>query len=541
MTTFKALLISLAAVAAVARTPDAEARRLRVWYDAANEPSGFNRSGMLTEIQEAMREWEQHGAGKIVLEWRGVTTRRAGGGGDELIFGWDPGLAGTTACAETWIYTAFQLPPMGRVNFNPAFWGGRSIFTSLPITGVNCRVMRSVLMHETAHWFRWDIGHPTDSVLASTCATPGVCSDHVAMHLWNSDMGGINQNPYFPIMAPTYPPQPLLVLTDIYQETTGGVTHGGGFEVGPENFTASLGLGGPAFDYALAFTTVVPGNGHQIVVEQGNGRVPWGNRRLIGDDTGHQTCVTGVPGTADMYVAWAATRQRTIASTVGTPAFANAGERAVRFSESHDGGHTWSAPADVPGAFTRMGVSCGFDPARGRVVLAWTDSVSYLVRYSERSPGAAGATAWLAPRTMGSGGLPFVMTYETPLLSFDPFTPGSGLLTWTGSTHRAPLLARVAHGGTSYGIGWYMYATSVAEQNALRTNVVPNPFGTDIHFALGLNTPVPAQVRVRRREYVTLATETATSSSAAYDRYLGSGTNRGFFETAYLRQMIPRP
>ncbi|HET8645235.1 MAG TPA: hypothetical protein VFO85_07085, partial [Vicinamibacteria bacterium] len=103
-----AVLMALAALCVLSAPTDAEARRLRVWYDTAGEPVGFNRRSMLTEIQEALREWEYHGGGKIVLEWNGVTTRRAGGGGDDLIVGWDPTLVGTTACAVTWTYAAFQ-------------------------------------------------------------------------------------------------------------------------------------------------------------------------------------------------------------------------------------------------------------------------------------------------------------------------------------------------------------------------------------------------------------------------------------------------
>ncbi|HET8647186.1 MAG TPA: hypothetical protein VFO85_16945, partial [Vicinamibacteria bacterium] len=266
-------------------------------------------------------------------------------------------------------------------------------------------------------------------------------------------MGGINQNPYFPLFAPTYPPQPLLLLTEIYDAGTGGTTGGGGIDIGPQNYTGSLGLGGPGFDYALAFSHIVTARGNTVVVRQGSGRVPWVNERVIGETAVRQTCVTGVPGTADMYVAWPAPGQRTIASTVGTTLFPRAGERAVRFSESHDGGNTWSAPADIPGAFTRTGVSCGFDAARGRVVLVFAESAGFTVQFTERLPGAVGAGGWTAPLAIGSGTIPFVMTYETPLLAFDPFTPASGLLSWTGSTQRAPLIARLGFDGTRYVIG----------------------------------------------------------------------------------------
>jgi hypothetical protein len=542
MSKLHAVLMSLAALFLLSRPPDAEARRLGVFYDTAGEPVGFNRSGMLGEIQEAMREWEYNGGGKIVLEWRGVTTGRAGGGGDNLIVGWDPTLVGTRTCAMTWTYAAFQAPPMGRINLNPSMWNRGMLFTNTPVVGAGCRVMRATLIHHMTHWFRWDISHRTDSALSSPCdGGTGACSDHLMLHVWNSDMGGINQNTYFPLFAPTYPPQPLLLLTEIYNATTGGVTAGGGIDIGPQNFTASLGVGGPGFDYAQAFSTVVTARGNTVVVQQGNGRVPWATQRVIGETAVRQTCVTGVPGSADMYVAWPAPQQRSIASTVGTLLFPNAGERAVRFSESHDGGNTWTAPADVPGAFTRTGVSCGFDAARGRVVLAFAESVGFTVRFTDRVPGALGPGGWTAPMAVGSGILPFVMTYETPLLAFDPFTAGSGMLSWTGSTQRAPLRARLLHDGTRYNISALGFATTVAEQNALRSHVVPNPFGLGMHFALGLNTPLPAQVRLRRMGAVTLATETNPATTAPYVRYLGAGNSRGFVESAYIEQMIPRP
>jgi hypothetical protein len=539
----KTVLFALAVLSVVARPATAQAHRIRVWYDTAGEPVPFNRTALVTEIQEAMREWEHHGAGKIVLEWRGVTRGRAGGGVDDLIFGWDPGLMGTSTCAETWVYTGFRLPPMGRVNLNPSFWNGSMLFTTVPVTGRNCRVIRSNLVHETTHWFRFDWTHPPESALASTCAAPGVCSDHIAMHVWNSDMMGINQNPYVPLFAPTFPPQPTLLLTDAYDPWSGAVTSTGGDDIGPQNFVASLGVGGPAEAYARAFTTVVSGRGPTVVVEQGSGGLPWGRRRAMNEMTFRQTCVTGVPGTSDMYAAWPAPLQRTLASSPpGSASFANAGERTIRFSESHDGGETWTSPADVPGAFTRTGVSCGFDATRNRVVLVFAESVGFTVQYTERVPGAAGAAAWRTPRAVGSGILPFVMTYETPLVAFDPFTAGSGLLTWTGSTHRAPLVARLVHDGAAYAVrGVTVTATTLAEQNALRTSVVPNPFFTDIHLAFGMNTPVPAQVRVRKHDFLTVSSDTDPSSSAGYDRYVGAGSNRFFYETAYIRQSIPVP
>ncbi|HET8644863.1 MAG TPA: hypothetical protein VFO85_05210, partial [Vicinamibacteria bacterium] len=89
------------------------------------------------------------------------------------------------------------------------------------------------------------------------------------------------------------------------------------------------------------------------------------------------------------------------------------------------------------------------------------------------------------------------------------------------------------------------FATSLAEQNTLRTQAVPNPFGTAIHFAHGQNTPPPpvsAQVRTRKGPtFLPLATETFTLPTTPYDRYVGSGRSRGFVETAYLRMMIPIP
>jgi hypothetical protein len=186
----------------------AHAHVTRVWYDTKNEPANFVRSALLQTIQSTIREWEYHGRGQIAMKWEGVTFDKPGGGGDDLVFGWDPSLVGSTTCAQTWTYTAFQVAPMGRVNMNPAIMNNPSVYFGTPVLGNGCLVAKAVLQHEMAHWFRWDTGHFNDSVLGSTCASGGICTDFMAMNLWNGDMDGINQNIYFPIFAPTYPPGP---------------------------------------------------------------------------------------------------------------------------------------------------------------------------------------------------------------------------------------------------------------------------------------------------------------------------------------------
>ncbi len=46
------------------------------------------------------------------------------------------------------------------------------------------------------------------------------------------------------------------------------------------------------------------------------------------------------------------------------------------------------------------------------------------------------------------------------------------------------------------------------------------------HFEYGLNNPVPSQVRLRKRNFSLITSDTNSSSSAPYDRYVSSGATR---------------
>lgn len=533
MKTQKKIVTALVSAAACLLPAVAHAHVTRVWYDAFNEPAGFNRQALLQTIQSSLREWEYHGRGQLALKWEGVTSNKPGGGGDDLIFGWDPSLVGSNTCAQTWIYTFAQVAPMGRIDMNPAIMGSGNVYTATPVVNANCLVGKSVLQHEMAHWFRWDAGHFNDSVLGSTCASGGICTDFMALNLWNGDMDGINQNNYFPIFAPTYPPLGVYVATDTYNHTNGAISGSSAVLLsggGPQNFTAGMGIGGPSAQYSRAFT-----DNNTIAVEQGDGYT-WSNRRTINEFTRRQVCVTGTSNSSDMYVVWTSNSQ------VPTANVANVGARTVRYSESHDGGNTWSAPGTIAGAQTRTGVSCGFDVARNRVVVAWANASTFQVQYSERTPSSVGAGFWTAGRT-----IPGPMTYEMPMLQFDPFTANSGMLTWHGIGNASDAVrSAVYFNGTQYALvnmfGVQVTASS-AESADLRTNAVPNPFGTETHYAYGRNSgPPSSQIRTRRGSTygapVSDSATEATNYEPPVDRYVSSANDRIYYSSAYLRQII---
>lgn len=186
-------------------------------------------------------------------------------------------------------------------------------------------------------------------------------------------------------------------------------------------------------------------------------------------------------------------------------------------------------------------MSCGYDVARNRVVVAWAHPSTFAVTYTERAPGNTGSAAWAAPRAIAGP-----VTFELPMIQFDPFTSSSGFLTWHSAPNAAtPLISRLGHNGTSYylvsptGVG----TLDFPEGNDLRTNIVPNPFGTEMHYAYGRNSGPPStQIRVRRgNTYAILSSDSATESSGfepAFDRYVGSANDRILLSSAYLRHSI---
>jgi hypothetical protein len=163
------------------------------------------------------------------------------------------------------------------------------------------------------------------------------------------------------------------------------------------------------------------------------------------------------------------------------------------------------------------------------------------VDYTERAPNAVGAGGWIAPRTIAGP-----LTYELPILAFDPFTSGSGFLTWHSIPNAgAPLLSRLFHNGTSYAISSPpgIFTVDIPEENDLRTNIVPNPFGTAMHYAYGRNSGPPStQIRVRRgNNWAILTSDSVTESSGfepSMDRYTGSANDRQLVSSAYLRHTI---
>jgi len=313
----------------------------------------------------------------------------------------------------------------------------------------------------------------------------------------------------------------------------GGTGLSGATEIGPpgpQNFTGALGVGGPGFSYARAYTDF-----STISVDQGSGTVPWVNKRIINDFTRRQMCVTGTSTSSDMYVVWTSNTQ------VPTSNVTNVGARTLRFSESHDGGNTWSAPATIASASTRTGVSCNYDIARNRVVVAWANPVTFAVNYTERAPSAVGAGAWTTPLALSGP-----TTYELPILSFDPFTFNSGFLTWHSVPNAgAPMISRLSHNGTSYVVNVPQGISTIdlPEQLDLRTNIVPNPFGPEMHYAYGRNSGPPStQIRTRRGNSWFILSSDAVSEGPGvepgFDRYVGSANDRLFVSSAYLRHSI---
>lgn len=260
----------------------------------------------------------------------------------------------------------------------------------------------NVLLHEFAHLIRQDMGHPTDSVLATNANPP--IDAWSARHVWNGDMDGVNWT--------VYPASPMRIG---YEEIdwSGAVVATANPNQGTAtgeygNFVASIGPGQNGSAYVRASATArndaYPDSARVVFFERTNGSnlSAWIDRRYIVSAAGgvaaqirHHTCVAASTTSPDVYVVFTASAEATQASS-GSSVWA--GTREVAFAESHDNGNTWSAAAAIPGAFTRSGVSCAFDRATGRIVVGYSGSGEEAIWTTHRLATAVGPSAW-APVT----------------------------------------------------------------------------------------------------------------------------------------------
>ena len=382
-------LFVLGIFALLLRASDVQAYRIIVRYDATDQPPDFTQLQVVRLIQSVMREYETLGAGKVVLEWGGVSTNRVLGTGNIAIF-WDTSLDACASMQRLW-----GLPlANGALRLHP----GQLIYLNGPPNPnpTLCSGLRAAIVHELAHYFEQQ-GHPAaDSVLAwgsfATTGTQheswmqaGIANYRQDLHLWNSDFGS------FPCGVPnslSFCPHPTSALVRDYNPISTAVATMSQFPV-PKPVTTTLATGGPGNSYTLAAS-----NAYTIWVNQGNGS-SWSLTSTINEGNFHRMCFATAVNSNEMLMAWPNRTEEAI-----PPWFYNfqvgadniragqIGARSIRYTLSHDGGHTWDPVSNMslPDVLTRTGVSCGWNPGRSAFVLAWQSATTDNVEFAESIP-----------------------------------------------------------------------------------------------------------------------------------------------------------
>jgi hypothetical protein len=520
------------ALAMLLGASSAEARIVRLWYYPNNPPSPCcnDASRVVRVILQAAREFEAHTHGSVVFDWRGVTmSPPCGLGGNDLVIWWDPSLPGSPpACGK--MLRGFFGCNDGKLGLNPNQQHGVTT-ENQPETGIAgaCFDLRATIMHEMAHFFRETNGHPLQSVLT----TNGPVGDLVSRHLWNGDM----------FVGGSFPPMPVLLLLDFYNDANGTVVSAGGTLFNPGiNFTGSVSQGSVGHSYARVYATSwgMP----RVLFEQGNGSGQhWSQQRVLSNSSfvtsRHRTCVVAHPWSNDVYALWADSEQIPLIDDRDQSPLA--GSRQVVFVESHDGGHSFSAPAPLGSLRTRTGLSCTYDPVTQRVVAAVADHIERLIVLHR--PIAAGG-AWSTPVPLvGPFSTAALRTGETPLVSFDAYSSdGYGLISWWDSDdndqHAMYIRYFASTGSYRFDSGYRSWITTPVVEEQLLSGVVPNVIAGQPHWAL--NTQLNGLIGRRRFRRIAGVTSEHfdLSSSTALDIYTGSGANRLFVETSYMRHLI---
>jgi hypothetical protein len=524
MTTRNWTILSLFIVALGAGS--AHANRQQVWYDDSFRPFSADQSqqDFVRVIQQTLREYELHSQGAGIFEWRGVMVNPPCGGGNNVRIMWDPSLP-SNICAQTTYYAPFAVCPTGQITFNPAFaWRAKWS----PNANDVCVSFQATLMHEMAHWMKQvgNGGHLNDSVLTQV----GFARDLISRHLWNSDTNGINFGD--PIFRITFPAHTFTWKTDWYDTNNGNSGLMGKGLGSPLGFfpTESFAPGANGQQYAMAW-----GSPTGIRFAQGDGRGFGAPVNLIGG-TNRRVCVATNTG-RDVFVAWADLAQAT-PSSGGNPFD---GSRAIVFTQSHDGGSTWSAAANIPGAFTRAGVSCAFDPTGNKIVLAYQGSGEEGLWLTSRSPASLDPNGWSWP-VMLSG----PRTAETPSITFDPFAgTSSGWLAWHESLTGLHSIRRIGWNGSGYAFIGAAQPAVPGSSVITRSSSVAHMGNGTVHVLQSVNDSATTQVQRRTRGhesgFLTNADTVEVAPPSDLGRYSGAAENTLFIETLLGSHMLQGP
>jgi hypothetical protein len=535
----------IASLCFIAMPSSAEAVVIKLYYIPTNAGSCCTDTDKVVRvILQAAREFEAHSYGAIQFDWRGISNVLLDGSDNRTLqIWWDPSLVEMNDCGLSY--------PPGN-NFGAATgWTGMNrhiawrLSTSDPNTGnpvpwlnSECRDFRANVMHEMTHFFRPELGnnHPIDSVLTYN----SIWGDLWARNLWNSDIGGIN--PAY------YPKRPVALSMDFLQAGETVSNAGGTVFSGGANHTGAVGPGGPAYQYARVFTDL----GTAVWFEQGNGYGSgWSAQRQLGSPwnptTFHRACIATNTVNFDMMVAWTASTQAQ-ASVVGGGAVW-AGTREVVFTESHDGGATWSLPFSIPSpgantatARTRTGIACAFDLVNSQFVLAYANDIEEL-KLTWRS--TSNGSSWSTPVNMASPFTGTLRTADAPTLSFDPmdWSGNRGVISWWDADTNYPKTMWIhwnsIQGRYTYDSGYLSGVILPGEVQVLRSSLVPSVHANTGHWAFSTQaSDVLGRWRRTQPSNVTNADFLQVSGVGYFDWYVGASANRwSFTEKAYLRHI----
>lgn len=540
MRLLRAVIFTLALAVGLTLAPAAEARHVFVSYVDAGRPSTFAKADVMAAIQRVLREWEAHvSISSFVFHWQGeIPLAGAPENYDNVVIRWGgvcPGLLGASCRASPSIFCGgpdcpislatnhivlFSNVTQGQVVNNPRFVPPGD--TSFDLT--------STLTHELAHLFL-DDDETQHSVWGTSVLNilPGMQD----RSLWNYDILNVNIsrypghyqalqtfsiNPSNGAMSVLRHYQPTYrVLSPASIATGDGVGATGGYLVAYGSRTPA-GSSGPRNAIVMKFTD---GRVNDVdVIYQGS---------LGGQSVGttyHRPCVA-VATNQSYYLVWA--------SPIEDP---QTGARQVLFAESHaPGAAGLSAPAAIPGALTRAGISCAVDPRNNRLVVAYSNAADERIMLTHRNAWSTGAS-WTAPAavtTTVAGAA--ASSLGPPDLAFNFFdTSGLGTLSWQDNADLRVHTAQVSLVSGAYTVS--SAGTHNVDVTMLRSWPVLSP---EINRILGSSLfvlPGSTNRREERRAVVGTVLDAdapyAVGAVHASRRYTGAASHRLLMEQAFL-------
>jgi len=354
---------------------------------------------------QAIREWEHHSQGATTFLFQGVDVPRpplACDPGDIMIkwdvingganCGWTNGSAGSC-----WEILLDGRP--GSPNPLDPQW--------VPVANTACTDFQSTIIHELAHMARNTFSHASNSVLQG----PVFGKDLVSRHLWNGDM-----NP-----SPIWSRHWFRNWIEDYNMSTFETTLNS--EEGFTFATANIGVGDPLAEYSWAY-----GDNSGVFFRRGSygsavsiSNFYWNSGISTEFAAYHRVCVTS-NGFGRYLLAWPSINETPPAFDFFGNLIAPSGSRNVIFMTSADFGNTWSAPAAVPGATTRTGISCSFDRIANRWVLLFNGALDERLRVVQRTPTS---TSWSSPVVLSHASVT-PRSMDAPSIAFDTTSSGNG-------------------------------------------------------------------------------------------------------------------